>query len=106
MKRVFWRWVLKKETKKILVIWIQDHWAVEPTPGQDEETRVVILKSVYGTNVCPVSGLARVFASVVYGSCPIIPPLSLAGTVYLHSPDALAIFLHFFKFYFNVKEFF
>ena len=78
---------------------------MEPTPGQDGETRVVILKSVYGTNVCPVSGLARVFASVVYGSCPIVPPLSLAGTVYLHSPDALAIFLHFFYFVSTLKNF-
>ena len=35
---------------------------METTPGRNGETRVVKVKTAYGTFVCPVSGLARVFS--------------------------------------------
>ena len=52
-------WVLKDQTPR--GIWPLGR-VMETTPGRDGETRVVKVKTAYGTFVRPVSGLARVFS--------------------------------------------
>ena len=52
-------WVLKDQTPR--GIWPLRR-VTETTPGRDGETRVVKVKTAYGTFVRPVSGLARVFS--------------------------------------------
>ena len=52
-------WILKDLTPR--GIWPLGR-IVETLPGKDESVRVVKVKTVYGTYVRPVAGLARVLA--------------------------------------------
>ena len=65
-------WVLKEQTPR--GIWPLGT-VMETTPGRDGETRVVKVKTAYGTFVRPVSSLARVFFTVVFLSIFLAPVL-------------------------------